>query len=110
MYANGIARDTAIDAIESIYPIGSGARRKITRQEIEDAYDGAHKLGLSTVGRDPQWTQPQPHACQLNQPSRQLNRFSMTAVARSCHQSGRESWPMHTFAMFWVSEMMNILG
>jgi RecA-family ATPase len=44
LHANGVAREASIEAVASLYPIGSGAR-KITRKELEDAYDGASKLG-----------------------------------------------------------------
>jgi len=44
LYANGVDRETAISAIVSLYPIGSG-KRKITRKELENSYDGAGKLG-----------------------------------------------------------------
>src|SRR5580700_3975907 len=43
--ANGRRRDEAIAAVARIYLRGTGDKRKITLAEIQDAYDGAEKLG-----------------------------------------------------------------
>jgi hypothetical protein len=55
LYANGIPREVAIHAVSSVYPIGSG-ERKITRKELEDAFDGADKLGYKPWSIAPRQT------------------------------------------------------
>src|SRR6202035_1809581 len=44
--SNGMGREEAVQAIDKLYPHGSGTHRKIDRNDWYIAYDGAAKLPL----------------------------------------------------------------
>jgi RecA-family ATPase len=100
LIGNGLSREDCKEALDWLYPTGSGSHRKVSDQEKLDAIDGAIK-------RNPK---PTRGSFKARNGNRYANRESEVCIEPYKHDGSREDIPQTEIALPYSKYLKDVLG